>query len=282
MLGAIYGDIVGSSHEFNPIKTEEFPLFDDCSDFTDDSVMTIAIADALMNSMLDGKPLDRCCVESMQRFGRMFPNRGYGGRFAYWLITDDPKPYNSWGNGSAMRVSPVGWIFDDPEDAAKVAAITAAVTHNHPEGIKGAQAVAVAICLARTGLSKFMIKRYLENTFGYDLEHSVSEIRPGCKFDESCQGSVPQAIICFLDSRGFEDTIRKAVSLGGDADTQACIAGSIAEAYYTIPQDMQRDVRRIMDNAPELADVMKKWDEKLPQLWAMAESGWDGVNQAAD
>lgn len=236
MTGAIAGDIIGSVYEFDNIKTTDFPLFTNESDYTDDTIMTVAVADWLLN----GGDL----AKVMQRYGREYPypTGGYGGRFSGWLREKDPLPYNSWGNGSAMRVSAVGWMFDSLEKMLEVAKETAIVTHNHPEGIKGAQATAAAIYLARTGKSKRDIKQYIETTFSYDLGRTCDEIRPFYRFNESCQGTVPEAIIAFLDSSDFEDAIRLAVSLGGDSDTLACITGGIAEAFYGIPEDIERQV----------------------------------------
>lgn len=236
MTGAIAGDIIGSVYEFDNIKTTDFPLFTNESDYTDDTIMTVAVADWLLN----GGDL----AKVMQRYGREYPHPtgGYGGRFSGWLREKDPLPYNSWGNGSAMRVSAVGWMFDSLEKTLEVAKETAIVTHNHPEGIKGAQATAAAIYLARTGKSKQDIKLYIETTFSYDLGRTCDEIRPFYRFNESCQGTVPEAIIAFLDSSDFENAIRLAVSLGGDSDTLACITGGIAEAFYGIPEDIKRQV----------------------------------------
>lgn len=236
MTGAIAGDIIGSVYEFDNIKTTDFPLFTNESDYTDDTIMTVAVADWLLN----GGDL----AKVMQRYGREYPypTGGYGGRFSGWLREKDPLPYNSWGNGSAMRVSAVGWMFDSLEKTLEVAKETAVVTHNHPEGIKGAQATAAAIYLARTGKSKRDIKQYIETTFSYDLGRTCDEIRPFYRFNESCQGTVPEAIIAFLDSSDFEDAIRLAVSLGGDSDTLACITGGIAEAFYGIPEDIEKQV----------------------------------------
>lgn len=236
MTGAIAGDIIGSVYEFDNIKTTDFPLFTNESDYTDDTIMTVAVADWLLN----GGDL----AKVMQRYGREYPypTGGYGGRFSGWLREKDPLPYNSWGNGSAMRVSAVGWMFDSLEKTLEVAKETAIVTHNHPEGIKGAQATAAAIYLARTGKSKQDIKQYIEMAFSYDLGRTCDEIRPFYRFNESCQGTVPEAIIAFLDSSDFENAIRLAVSLGGDSDTLACITGGIAEAFYGIPKDIEKQV----------------------------------------
>lgn len=238
MVGAIAGDIIGSVYEFDNIKTTVFPLFTRGSSYTDDTIMTVAIADWLLH----GGDL----VQVMLRYGREYPcpMGGYGGRFGQWLCETNPQPYNSWGNGSAMRVSAVGWMFDSLEKTLEVAKETAVVTHNHIEGIKGAQATAAAIYLARIGKSKPEIRQYIQATFSYDLNRTCDEIRPDYFFDESCQGTVPEAIIAFLDSTDFENAIRLAVSLGGDSDTLACITGGIAEAYYGIPDDFAEEILR--------------------------------------
>lgn len=238
MIGAIAGDIIGSVYEFDNIKTIGFPLFSRDSDYTDDTIMTVAVADWLLH----GGNL----VQVMRRYGREYPYPmgGYGGRFGQWLCETNPQPYNSWGNGSAMRVSAVGWMFDSLEKTLEVAKETAVITHNHIEGIKGAQATAAAIYLARIGKSKPEIRRYIQTTFSYDLNRTCDEIRPDYFFDESCQRTVPEAIIAFLDSTDFENAIRLAVSLGGDSDTLACITGGIAEAYYGIPDDFAEEILR--------------------------------------
>jgi len=256
MLGAITGDIVGSIYEWNNIKTKEFPLFGKNCKFTDDTVMTIAVAEGLMNG---GKPDD--FINSMKRLGKIYPNSGYGGNFRKWLFSDDREPYNSWGNGSAMRVSPVGWVFDSLEATENAAEVSVAVTHNHPEGIKGAQATAAAIFLARNGKSKKEIKDYIENRYGYDLSRTLDEIRPAYKFDVSCQGTVPEAIIAFLESADFEDAIRNAISLGGDSDTLAAITGSIAEVAYGIPKKIKAKAISLLDEP--LLEVLNRWQEKF-------------------
>lgn len=242
MLGAIIGDIAGSVYEFHPHKSKDFPLFSEKSAFTDDTVMTLAVAEALMNG---GAEEDY--IASMQRWGRRYPDGGYGGRFFGWLFQKEPQPYNSFGNGSAMRVSPVAWFYDSLEAVENAAALSARVTHNHPEGIKGAQATAAAVFLARTGHGKREVRSYLSARFGYDLSRTCGEIRPGYHFDVTCQGSVPEAIIAWLDSDGFEDAIRNAVSLGGDSDTQAAVAGAIAQAEYGIPPEIAREAYRRLD-----------------------------------
>jgi ADP-ribosylglycohydrolase len=224
MIGALAGDIIGSVHEHRPIKSKEFPLFVEHSGFTDDSVMTAAVALAILTK----QPYRL----ALHKLGRAYPDAGYGGWFISWLDDDDPQPYDSWGNGSAMRVTPVGFAFRDHATVLAEAEKSAIVSHNHPEGVKGAQATALAVRLARDGASRETIRSTIATRFQYNLARTVDEIRPDYSFDVSCQGTVPEAIIAFLDSTSFEDAIRNAVSLGGDADTLACITGAIAEAYY--------------------------------------------------
>ncbi len=231
MLGAIAGDIIGSVYEARPIKTKSFDLFSNASRFTDDTVLTVAIADAILNKEDYGK--------TIQRYGRKYPNAGYGFLFYNWLFSTNPEPYNSWGNGSAMRVSPVGFSLGTIDEVLVEAEKTAAVTHNHPHGIAGAQAIALSVFLARKGHSKAEIQKQVSLRFGYDLNRTIAEIRPSYGFDVTCRGSVPEAIIAFLESVDFEDAIRLAVSLGGDSDTLACMAGAVAQAYYhDIPEDI--------------------------------------------
>ena len=258
MIGAIIGDIVGSVYEWNNIKTKDFPLFQEDSTFTDDSVMTAAVALALMDG---GAPQDY--VRTMRLLGRQFPDAGYGGRFDGWLRTRWPKPYNSFGNGSAMRVSPVAWFYDALEDVERAAEISAAVTHNHPEGIKGAQATAAAAFLARRGSGKAEIRQYVEERFGYDLSRTLAEIRPGYAFDVTCQGSVPEAIIAFLESTDFEDAIRNAVSIGGDSDTIAAITGAIAEAAYGVPPKLREQALERL--APTLRKIVERFEAVLAE-----------------
>lgn len=255
MIGAVAGDIIGSMYERNPIKTEDFPLFQHQSRFTDDSVMSLAAARAILQ--------DRNYGLEMKILGQLFPDAGYGGNFRKWLTEKEIIPYNSWGNGSAMRVSPVGFAFDTAEDVLREARASAEVSHDHPEGIKGAQAVALAILMARQGASKEDIRSNLTASFFYDLDRSIEEIRPGYHFDVSCMGSVPEAIIAFLDSTDFESAVRKAVSLGGDTDTQACIAGAIAEAYYkSIPPMIIAEVKRILPGV--LWEILERFEKVYP------------------
>ena len=285
MLGAIIGDIVGSVYEWNNIKTKDFPLFTEKCFFTDDTVMTIAVADALMN----GGTADNF-IDSMKKYGRMYPNSGYGARFGSWLFSNDRKPYNSWGNGSAMRVSPCGWLMDCgfcartgmwPSNGRSIAQLSAEVTHNHPEGTKGALAVVDTIFMCRFYVGgygddmgnavnkehtlsewKIKINEHIEHEYGYNLSRTLDEIRPAYHFNESCQETVPEAIIAFLESTDFEDAIRNAISLGGDSDTLAAITGSIAEAAYGIPKDIADKALGYLD-AP-LREVYDRWCEAMP------------------
>jgi ADP-ribosyl-[dinitrogen reductase] hydrolase len=237
MIGAIAGDVIGSIFEHYAIKSTQFPLFSSYSRFTDDTVLTVAIADSIL------RKIDYAA--SLKTFGQKYPNVGYGGSFFRWICAGDSKPYNSWGNGSAMRVSPVGFAFSSVKDVLHEAKESAKVTHNHPEGIKGAQATALAVFLARSGKSKATIKQEIRDRFAYNLNRTLDEIRPDYGFDVSCQGSVPEAIIAFLEAKNFEDAIRNAISLGGDSDTIACIAGGIAQAYYQdIPIKIVSNVRK--------------------------------------
>lgn len=252
MLGAIAGDIIGSVYEYewNNIKTKKFQLFSPKAFFTDDSVLTIALADAILRGNDYG--------ETMRQYYRRYPGAGYGGMFHRWAANPGSGPYNSWGNGSAMRVSPVGHAFDTLEEVLSKAEHYAAFTHNHVEGIKGAQATAGAIFLARTGTSKPEIRTFVVEGFGYDLSQSLDQIRPHYHFDESCQGTVPQAITAFLESVDFEDAIRNAVSLGGDSDTLTCITGSIAEAFYGgVPAPIREKAMGILDE--ELREIVERF-----------------------
>ena len=245
MLGAAIGDMVGSPYEFDDtaIKTVDFPFFSDESHWTDDTVMTVAVAEALLTRPASDEDGEAAVAASMRRWGREFPhpNGGYGARFTAWLQARDPTPYGSYGNGSAMRVSAAGWLYETLEETERWAAVTASPTHDHPEGVKGAQATAATIFLARTGTSKSDIKSYVTSRFGYDLTRTADEIRPGYHHIESCQQTVPEAIIAFLESTDFVHAIRLAVSLGGDADTLGAITGSIAEAAYGIPDDVKAE-----------------------------------------
>lgn len=234
MLGAVAGDIIGSAYEFSELKDYNFRMLPSGSRFTDDSVMTIAVARWLSHYDDEGLTKEQL-IDCMQSLGRKYPFAGYGSSFKNWIWSDNPQPYSSWGNGSAMRVSPVGLYARTLDETLELAKITAEVSHNHSEGIKGAQAVAVAVWMARNGKSKDEIREYIQCQFNYNLNRTIDEIRPGYQWDISCQGSVPESIIAFLEGKDFEDVVRLAVSLGGDADTMASIAGSIAECIYPIP-----------------------------------------------
>lgn len=231
LMGAILGDIAGSIYEFDPHKSTDINLQDKRMDYTDDTIMTIAVADWILN---DKRHTKNGLVERMQQWGRRYPHPmgAYGNMFSQWLRSDNPMPYNSWGNGSAMRVSAVGFAFDTLEETMNVAKKCAEVAHDHPEGIKGAQATAAAIFMARTGSPKKEIRRFITDTFGYNLDRSCDDIRPTYGFDGSCQGTVPESIIAFLDSKDYEDALRLCISLGGEADTMGAITGAIAGAYY--------------------------------------------------
>lgn len=268
MLGAIIGDIIGSIYEWDNIKTKEFPLFQRTCHVTDDTIMTCAIAEAILNG---GEEDD--FIDAMKHYGRMYPDSDYGSRFNNWLMSDTREPYNSFGNGSAMRVSPCAWSYDCADlntalvRARELAKRSAAVTHNHPEGIKGAMAVSDVIILCRhyfgshnsdkSSEYKKLIKDYIETEYHYDLSKSLDEIRPNYGFYENCQGTVPEAIIAFLESTDFEDAIRNAISLGGDSDTLAAITGSIAEAAYGIPEDIEITTYEYLDNS--LKDLLQRW-----------------------
>ena len=263
MYGAILGDMIGSPYEFDMgDKTKDFLLFSEYSRFTDDSVMTIAVADAFLDAQpnADIEWIRNSLIRGMQRYGKEFPYAGYGGMFRHWLRSKNPQPYGSYGNGSAMRVSAVAWIYDDLETVRRMARLSAEVTHNHPEGIKGAEATASAIYLARTGKTKAEIKEYIVKNFGYNLDRTCDEIRPGYHHVESCQETVPEAITAFLEGSSFEDVIRTAVSLGGDCDTLTCIAGSMAEAFYGIPDALKAEcLKRLPEDMREVLDRFDTW-----------------------
>lgn len=293
MYGAILGDIIGSPFEFDRgDKTKDFKLFSRRSHFTDDSVMTLAVGEALLKVGQDAtvKEIEDAVISSMQLWGRRYPHAGYGGYFRRWLTAHHPEPYNSFGNGSAMRVSAAGWLYDSLEKTRTVAKATANVTHNHPEGIKGAEATASAIFMARNGSSKEEIKKYIENEFHYDLNRTLDEIRPSYHMDETCQKTVPEAIIAFLEAKDFEDAIRNAVSLGGDTDTLGAITGSIAEAYYGIPEwlmtecrkRINKDMRVVLDdfndalsNKDDFPDSNKMIEDAIDQYYV--QNNKDGM-----
>ena len=245
IIGAIAGDVIGSAYEFNPTRDYTFELFTPVTTFTDDTVLTMANAIWLLE---DDKHQPETLVNIMLDLCRRYPDRGYGGRFAQWIHSDDPQPYDSFGNGSAMRVSPVGYYARTLDEALELAKVSAEVTHNHPEGIKGAQATAAAIFLARKGENKWEIRDYIEKTFGYNLSRTLEEIRPTFTFDETCQRTVPEAIICFLEGKDYEDVVRLAVSLAGDSDTLAAIAGSIASATKDVTTEVTQRVISLLSD----------------------------------
>ena len=264
MFGAILGDIIGSPFEFDRGgKTKNFELFTDGCGFTDDTLMTAAVAEALLAVGTDadvGTIKTEVC-RKMQDWGRKYPNAGYGERFRDWLYEESPKPYGSYGNGSAMRVSAAGWLYGSLNRTREVAAATASVTHNHMEGIKGAEATASCIYLARNGAGKKEIKDYVEGEFSYDLNRALAQVRPAYCHVESCQETVPEAIISFLEAEGFEDAVRNAVSLGGDTDTLAAITGSIAEAFFDIPEPLKQECRDRVDH--NIRKVLNQFESKI-------------------
>ena len=253
MLGAIAGDIIGSIYEAAPIKTKEFPLFGRGVSFTDDTVCTVAIADAL----LSGGDF----AQFLRAYVRRYPGRGYGGMFVRWAHAAGMPAYGSWGNGAAMRVSAVAWLASDEHAALATAARTAAVSHDHPAAIAGAQAAVLAAWLARHGAARESIRQGIAERFGYDLSQSVEQIRPGYAFDVSCQGTVPPALVCALEATGYEDAIRNAISLGGDADTLACITGGIAEALHGLPPEIGQQARDYLDD--RLRSVLDLFHQRI-------------------
>lgn len=262
MLGAIIGDIVGSRFEFNNLKSKNFDLFTPACGFTDDSVMSLAVAQAILDSQPGYEDFARACVDRMQELGRKYPNPigGYGGMFAQWLGAEHPEPYKSYGNGSAMRVSACGIAARSLEEARQLAETSASVTHDHPEGIKGAVATAECIFLARHQAGKAEIKKHMEDNF-YKLDFSLDEIRPGYKFDVTCQGTVPPAIVAFLESTDYEDAIRNAISIGGDSDTLGAITGGMAGAFYGIPDGLRKQAMDFLDKY--LAAILMTFEQKF-------------------
>jgi ADP-ribosylglycohydrolase len=258
IIGAICGDIIGSVREFHPVKVKDFELIPYNSHFTDDTVLTLAVASWLVK---DQTHKHRTLVKEIKTLCRKYPRAGYGGRFRAWINSSDHHPYNSWGNGSAMRVSPVAWAGESLQEVEELAKISAEVTHNNPEGIRGAIAVAGATYLARCGEEKGVIREYVEERCFYDLSRSLDTIRPDYSFEVSCQKSVPEAIICFLESYDYEDALRNAISLGGDADTQAAIAGSIAAAYYDVSSVIYGPCMQKLDNV--LLNILTDFNEKF-------------------
>jgi ADP-ribosylglycohydrolase len=275
MLGSIIGDTAGSVYEFNNIKTMDFPFFSEKSDYTDDSIMTMAVADWLLKDPTHGMDT---LEASLISFAKKYPcpMGGYGGMFFRWLFRSDGKrePYNSWGNGSAMRASANGWMFDTLEETERVAGLSAAITHNHPEGIKGAQSTAAAIFMARNGSSKEEIRSYITEKYGYNLNRTCDEIRPVYGWEGSCQGTVPEAMVAFFDSTDFESAIRLAISLGGDSDTLACITGGIAEAFYKeIPDPIAKGIWSLLpeDFKAILKEMEIRTSYRLPELFSSCE-----------
>jgi len=260
MLGAIIGDIAGSRFEFNNHRSKDFELFTKGCSVTDDSIMTLAVAKAILSCSGGWEQLGENAVKCMQIIGRKYPGCGFGGMFRKWVFDDDPKPYNSFGNGAAMRISPCGFIAQSEDEAKLLAQKVTEVTHNHSEGLKGAEAAAVAVFLARNGAAKSEIKERIEKDY-YTLNFNLDSIRESYQFNETCQGTVPQAIMAFLESVSFEDAIRNAVSIGGDSDTLAAITGGIAEAYYGIPLDLKRKALAYLDH--ELLDIFTEWENAV-------------------
>lgn len=264
MYGAIIGDIVGSRFEFDRGPwTKDFEFITARCSWTDDTVMTVAIAEALMNAGIEGsvEAIRKECIRSMKRWGKKYPDAGYGARFIHWVLSDEPTPYNSLGNGSAMRVSAAGWLYDSLERTREVARATAEVSHNHFEGIKGAECTAAVMFLARTGANKAKIREYVTKEFAYDISKKVDEMRPLHRHDETCMDALQKALISFFESESYEDVIRNAVSLGGDTDTIAAIAGAMAEAFYGIPDAFITDAKKIITS--DMQEVVEKfWDYK--------------------
>jgi len=264
MLGAIAGDIFGAAFEGHPLKKENFDLFGEDRRFTDDTILTVATADALMG--------DGDYALAYRTWGRRYPGRGYGGMFRLWLGDPSRGPYHSFGNGSAMRVSPIGWAFDTLDEVLTEAERSAAVTHDHPEGIKGAQATAAAVHFARIGATKGEIRAEISGRFGYNLDRTIAAIRPDYRFDVTCQGSVPEALIAFLEADDFEHAIRLAISLGGDADTQAAIAGGVAEAFFGgVPERIEAEIRTVLD--PPLLGVVERFSRTLETVHVSTGQG---------
>ena len=261
MIGAIIGDIVGSRFEFHNHRSKEFDLFtEDCFP-TDDSIMSLAIAQAILKSDPAKNDFSKNAVKCMQELGRHYPDCGYGGRFYGWMFSDKPKPYYSFGNGAAMRVSACGWAAQSLDDDIRMADAVTGVTHNHPEGYRGAEATAVAVYLARTGMSIQDLRSFIEKRF-YTISFTLDEIRPTYRFNETCQETVPQAMEAFFESKGFEDAIRNAISIGGDSDTLAAITGGIAEAYYGVPEDIRASAIAYLDD--RLRPILYEFENVYP------------------
>lgn len=262
MIGAIIGDIVGSRFEWHNHRSKEFELFTPKCFTTDDSIMTLAIGEALMCSRSDWSDLGAQAVRCMQAIGRPYPNCGYGGRFHRWIYSDHPHPYKSYGNGAAMRVSACGFVAGSLDEAKALSRAVTKVTHNHPEGLKGAEATTVAIYMARSGSSMAEIREVIDREY-YPMNFTLDEIRPTYRFNETCQGTVPQALMAFFESTGFEDAIRNAISVGGDSDTLAAITGGIAQAYYGVPGDLHDQAVSYLD--PSLFDILQRFETRYPQ-----------------
>ena len=261
MLGALIGDIVGSRFEWHNIKSKEFEFLPVGRCFpTDDSIISLAVAKAVLDCGGNYESLERHAVSRMQELGRRYPNAGYGGRFRWWLVSQNPEPYNSFGNGAAMRVSPCGFAASSLDEAISLAGAVTKVTHNHPEGMKGAEATAAAIFLARTGKSRKEIRDFIEREY-YRIDFTLDEIRFRYTCDETCQGTVPQAFAAFFESTGFEDAIRNAISIGGDSDTLAAITGGMAEAYYGIPADLRKQALSFLD--PVQLDILNDFETRF-------------------
>lgn len=262
MYGAIIGDIIGSRFEFDRGgKSREFELFTPKCIFTDDTVMTVAVAEALMNAGIDAdeKTVKDNLIKSMKKWGQKYPHAGYGGRFMKWVLTDDPKPYGSYGNGSGMRVSSAGWLYNSMERTREVARWTAEVTHNHPEGIKGAESVAAAIFMARNGASKEGIKKYIEDKFCYNLNRTLDEISPSYHHVEDCMRTMPEAFTCFLEADSYEETIRNVMFIGGDTDTLGAIAGAVAEAFWGVPEEIVASGKKYLSQ--DILEVVYRFKE---------------------
>ena len=257
MIGAIIGDIVGSRFEWNNYRHKDFELFTSECFATDDSIMTLAVAKALMTSKPDWRDLGKRAVQCMQEVGRPYPDCGYGGSFWRWMYSNDPKPYNSFGNGAAMRVSACGFVANSLEEAKQLSKTVTEVTHNHPEGIKGAEATVVAIYMARSGSSIEAIREVINREY-YPMNFTLDEIRPSYQFNETCQGTVPQALMAFFESSSFEDAIRNAISIGGDSDTLAAITGGVAEAYYGVPVELKAQAKTYLD--AELLEILNRYE----------------------
>ena len=262
MIGAIIGDIVGSRFEWHNHRSKEFELFTSKCFATDDSIMTLAIGEALMRSQSDWSDLGAQAVRCMQGIGRPYPNCGYGGRFHRWIYSDHPHPYRSYGNGAAMRVSACGFVAGSLDEAKILSKTVTEVTHNHPEGVKGAEATTVAIYMARSGSSMAEIRELIDREY-YPMNFTLDEIRPTYRFNETCQGTVPQALMAFFESTCFEDAIRNAISVGGDSDTLAAITGGVAQAYYGVPGELYDQAIEYLD--PSLLDILQRFEVRYPQ-----------------